>query len=558
MQSCESDLVRSKLESFLNRVKGQLIVSCQALEDEPFYGPQEMARMALAAKQGGAAALRVNTPEDIMSVRSAVDLPIIGLYKITSFNSDVYITPTFEAAKQVAAAGADVVALDGTLRLRPNGESLEQLIKGVHEELNLPVMADVSTLQEGIDAARLGADLVGTTLAGYVPGSNQDLDGPDYQLLEGLIRVLSVPVIAEGRVHSPEEAVKAFNLGATAVVVGGAITRPQEITARFARAIRARQARRSKQYLGVDIGGTNTKLGIVSGTGHVISTTRHYTQAHLGGERLLCNLKTWISECLLHHKVEAIGIGSPGSVDCNTGTILWASDNLPGWTGTMLGCELRKAFGLPVSVENDANAYALGEHWVGAGKGFTDLLCITLGTGVGGGVISGGCIVRGERGYAGEIGHMCMDINGPECNCGANGCLEEYVSNRGLVNRARQALVDGLQSSLAGVPQLDAKAIFDAASMGDEVAISLTSNAARYLGVAIATLANILNPQCVVIGGGISRAGDMFLENVRRECISRGLPIATERLQIVTAKHPDIAGILGAARAAMDSVEREL
>lgn len=558
MRSHESDALKSRLESFLNRVKGQLIVSCQALENEPFHGPQEMARMALAAKQGGAAALRINTPEDIMAVRNTVDLPIIGLYKINSLDSDVYITPTFEAAKQVADAGADIIALDATQRPRPNGERLESLIEAIHQKLRLPVMADVSTLEEGINAVSMGADLVGTTLAGYVPGSTQGLDGPDYELLEHLVRALRVPVIAEGRVHYPEEAVRALDLGATAVVVGGAITRPQEITERFVRAIRTRQYRQSGKYLGVDIGGTNTKLGIVSPTGQVIATTIHSTEAQLGGKVLLNNLKTWIRKCLSQYEVRAIGIGSPGAVDWRTGTILWASENLPGWTGTMLGPEIHEAFGLPVFVENDANAYALGEQWVGAGKGFSDVLCLTLGTGVGGGLISEGRLIRGDRGYAGEIGHMCMDVDGPKCNCGAYGCLEEYVSNRGLVNRAREALAEGFKSSLADVHELDGKAIFEAAESGDELAMLLSKNAARYLGAAIATLANILNPQCVVIGGGLSRAGDGFLENVRRKCYERGLPIAIEKLQIVAAKQPDIAGVLGAARAAMDNVEIQL
>jgi putative N-acetylmannosamine-6-phosphate epimerase len=221
------------LNAFLNRVRGGLIVSCQALDDEPLHGSPIMARMALAAQQGGAVGIRANGPDDIRAIRHAVPLPIIGLYK--EGKEGVYITPTFDHARAVAQAGADVIAIDATERPRPGGETLAELIQRIHAELNRPIMADVSTLAEAQAAAAYGADLVGPTLAGYTPYS-PPADDP-LILLRAIAAASPVPVIAEGRISTPEQARAALATGALAVVVGSAITRPQWITARFAQAL---------------------------------------------------------------------------------------------------------------------------------------------------------------------------------------------------------------------------------------------------------------------------------------------------------------------------------
>jgi N-acylglucosamine-6-phosphate 2-epimerase len=196
-----------------------------------------MARMALAAQQGGAVGIRANTPADIRAIRETVTLPIIGIYKREYEGSPVYITPTFAEAKAVVEAGADMVALDATARPRPAGETLDSLIRRIHEELDVPVMADCSTLEEAVSAAQLGADVVSATLAGYTPYSRKT-EGPDFELIAQMLDAVAVPVFAEGRFHTPEQVAKALEMGCYAVVVGGAITRPQEITARFTAAIR--------------------------------------------------------------------------------------------------------------------------------------------------------------------------------------------------------------------------------------------------------------------------------------------------------------------------------
>lgn len=223
-----------KAEAFLAAVKGRLIVSCQALEDEPLHGAGIMARMAVAAQIGGAAAIRANGPADIRAIKQAVDLPVIGLYK--QGECGVYITPTFDAAAEIAEAGADVIALDCTERPRPDGAALADLLARIHGELGLPTFADVAELSEAQAAAAAGAAMAAPTLAGYTD-ARPALDGPDFELLAQMIERLSIPVIAEGRVNTPEQARRALDMGAWAVVVGSAITRPRTITARFARAI---------------------------------------------------------------------------------------------------------------------------------------------------------------------------------------------------------------------------------------------------------------------------------------------------------------------------------
>jgi N-acylglucosamine-6-phosphate 2-epimerase len=225
--------------SWLPALRGRLIVSCQALENEELFGADIMAKMARAAQRGGASAIRANTPIDIAAIRQAVNLPIFGLYKDWMPGFEVFITPTLSHAVQVAQAGADAICIDATDRPHPDGLSLQDYIARIHAETGLPVLADVSTLQEGIIAEDSGAEMVSTALAGYTPNSrHQKL--PDTRLIAELTQTLHIPILAEGRYHTPSQAVRALRLGAYAVVVGGAITRPAEITQRFAEKIHRR------------------------------------------------------------------------------------------------------------------------------------------------------------------------------------------------------------------------------------------------------------------------------------------------------------------------------
>ncbi len=219
------------------RLRGRLIVSCQALPHEPLFGADIMARLAVAAEGGGAAGIRANSPVDIAAIRAVTALPLIGLSKIDVPYFDVYITPTLADARAVAEAGADVIALDATDRPHPEGTTAE-FIARVRAETGLPVLADIATYDEGLAAQDAGADFVSTTMSGYTPNSPQ-AEAPDLDLVRRLAAVLTVPLIAEGRIATPEQARAALDAGAWAVIVGGAITRPQQITARFVRALGA-------------------------------------------------------------------------------------------------------------------------------------------------------------------------------------------------------------------------------------------------------------------------------------------------------------------------------
>lgn len=218
------------------RLAGGLIVSCQASPQDPLYGPTFMAALARAAERGGAVAIRANGPDDIASIRAAVDLPIIGIWKVALPGVGVRITPALDHAHAVAAAGASIIALDATDRDRSDGVAVSDLIARVRQETGLPVMADVSSVAEGLVADEAGADLIATTLAGYTDLGPPSA-GPDLGLIAELAPQLRVPLVAEGRISTPEEAAMAIEMGAFAVVVGHAITRPEWITSRFVAAL---------------------------------------------------------------------------------------------------------------------------------------------------------------------------------------------------------------------------------------------------------------------------------------------------------------------------------
>lgn len=231
------------MNEVLAKIKGGLVVSCQASAGEPLCSPDHILALALSALNGGAVGLRLEGAENIAAVRSKTTVPIIGLTKSDLVPDDqklnsVYITPTFADASAIAQAGCDIIALDATSRTRPDGVSLTDLVSRIHSELNKPIWADVATLDEGLAAVEAGVDVVSTTLSGYTKETASDPEsGPDMSLLRELITKQKLPVVLEGRVWNPSEVTEAFKLGAFAVVVGSAITRPQLITRRFVKAV---------------------------------------------------------------------------------------------------------------------------------------------------------------------------------------------------------------------------------------------------------------------------------------------------------------------------------
>ena len=219
----------------LGKLKGKIVVSSQAMPDEPLYREECMLAMMASVVNGGAAALRVAGARDVKNAKKHFDIPVIGLTKPEKLPENwceiVYITPDKKAVLELIEADADIIALDATMRPRPNC-TLKELIELIHNSKKL-VMADISTLEEATNAEKLGADIISTTLAGYTLESGEPTDGPDYELLKEIVKVVKKPVILEGRIWEPKEVKKAFELGAHCVVIGSAITRPQHITNRF-------------------------------------------------------------------------------------------------------------------------------------------------------------------------------------------------------------------------------------------------------------------------------------------------------------------------------------
>ena len=230
----------SAKQSVFDSIRGKLIVSCQALEDEPLHGSETMCKMAIAAMRGGAGGIRCNSPQDITAIRAAVPLPLIGIYKREYASCPVFITPTMQELDAVALAAPDIIALDATNRERPDGLSLDRFFSLAREKYPQAVlMADCSTFEEASHAASIGFDCVGTTLCGYTAYTRgQPL--PNFKLIGRLAQSLSIPVIAEGGIWTPLQLRHVMQLGVHAAVIGTAITRPMEITRRFVSAIGGR------------------------------------------------------------------------------------------------------------------------------------------------------------------------------------------------------------------------------------------------------------------------------------------------------------------------------
>jgi len=230
-----------KNEEILKKLKGQLVVSCQALPDEPLHSSFIMSRMALAAKQGGAGGIRANTKEDIAEIKKLVDLPVIAIIKRDYPDSEIYITPTMKEIRELMEVKPEIIALDATDRLRPEGKTLDQFFAEIKAEFpDQLLMADCSTYEECIHADELGFDFVGTTMVGYTPQSkNLKIDEDDFKILRDVLANVKHRVICEGNIDSPQKARRVIDLGSFCVVVGSSITRPQLITKKYAQALEA-------------------------------------------------------------------------------------------------------------------------------------------------------------------------------------------------------------------------------------------------------------------------------------------------------------------------------
>ncbi|GAB7387724.1 glucokinase [Bacillaceae bacterium] len=314
-------------------------------------------------------------------------------------------------------------------------------------------------------------------------------------------------------------------------------------------------AGRQEFFVGIDLGGTAIKLAFVDAAGRIGAKTEAPTPVREGGDAIILKMKEMIDDLAAEHGVarpqlKGIGIGAPAFMDIARGYV-YEAINL-GWKNYPLKEKLESLTRLPVYVDNDANTAALGEMWQGAGRGAKHLICITLGTGIGGGIIVDGDIYRGANGMAGEAGHMTLlTEGGPPCNCGKTGCLEVLSSATAIGREGTKAVQEGEETSLRETwereGRITARHVVEAAKRGDRVARDILAQAGFYLGLGLSHLANAFNPQKIVIGGGVSRAGDVLmtpvLEAFRRFALAR----VREACEVLPASLGNDAGVIGAA-----------
>ena len=309
----------------------------------------------------------------------------------------------------------------------------------------------------------------------------------------------------------------------------------------------------------VDLGGTNLRAANIDRDGRIYDRVRTATPETDKAEDVVNAIAAAVRDCDAESlkrgaQIQAVSVVVPGSVHAETGVVVNAP-NIPSLPGFRLASALGEALDRPVLLENDANAAALGEMWLGAARNCKTVICLTLGTGVGGAIILDGKLWRGVDGTAGEIGHASVEpFGGVKCKCGNTGCLEVYASATAIVRMTRELLASGPHSLLRSIPTeaLTSEEVYRAALAGDEVAFDVMCRLGMHLGVGMANLVNIFNPEMIVIGGGVAAAWDLFAERAREEVKKRAFPVPAGRCQIARAECGDDAGLMGAARLAFD------
>jgi glucokinase len=312
--------------------------------------------------------------------------------------------------------------------------------------------------------------------------------------------------------------------------------------------------------VGVDLGGTNIVVGLLPmAGGEVLGLRSMSTESHRGAkfvvDRIIDLVQACIDDVLREHggsrsDIAGVGIGSPGPLDRAAGIVI-NTPNL-GWRNFPLRDLVANGVDLPATLDNDANCATYGEWWLGAGRDVDTLVGLTLGTGIGGGIVLGGEIYHGVSDVAGEIGHMTIDSTGRKCKCGNYGCLEAYASGPAIALRAVEGIEAGVETSLielsgGQLESITAATVYEAVVQGDAYATEVMKDTAKFLGAGIANIINILNPAMVVIAGGVTRAGDHLFAPLRAEVRRRAFRSAEERCRIVSADLPGTAGVVGAA-----------
>ncbi len=308
--------------------------------------------------------------------------------------------------------------------------------------------------------------------------------------------------------------------------------------------------------IGIDVGGTNVKIALVDDKGKIIYSNSVPTYAQMGYEYTVNNIKQAIRDLMKETNtkpsdIQGIGFDFPGQVDYKTGVVKLAP-NIPGWVNVPIAKMIEDEFHIPTRIDNDVRCAALGELKFGAGKGCENFVCITVGTGIGSGLVINGKLVRGAANAAGEIGHIKLQMqDGPICGCGDTGCLEAFASGPSIVAMAQEYLKSGKSTKfreMAGVDgEITPYIVAKAAEAGDPVAKRIFEKTGYYIGMGLVSVINLLNPEKVIIGGGVAEAGDLLLEPIRKTIKERAMVIAGNSVEIVPAELGNSAGVIGAS-----------
>ena len=308
------------------------------------------------------------------------------------------------------------------------------------------------------------------------------------------------------------------------------------------------------QRIGIDVGGTNVKIALVSDEGKIIYSNSIPTRAEMGYEYTVNSMKEAIRELLKETKLEAkdiegMGFGFPGQIDCQNGIVRLAP-NIPGWVNVPIAEIMEKEFSIPTRVDNDVRTAALGELNYGAGVGCQNMVCITVGTGIGSGLVINGKLVRGASNAAGELGHIKLNMEGgPLCGCGDRGCLEAYASGPSIVAMAEEYIKGGKSTRYRELanPEITPYVVSVAAQEGDPVARQIFRIMGEYIGMGLTSVVNLLNPEKIIIGGGVAAAGDILFDPIKETIAKRAMTIQKQAVEIVPAQLGNNAGVIGAS-----------
>lgn len=321
---------------------------------------------------------------------------------------------------------------------------------------------------------------------------------------------------------------------------------------------------RSEHAIGIDIGGTNIAAALVSSQGKITHYRSVPTKAFQGGPAVLKRTQQLIKQIITatnakRKTILGIGVNCPGAIDPTKGIPLAPTPHIPNWQGLPIKKQLAKIFQLPVRVENDVNALALAEKTWGSGRNVSNLFCLTIGTGIGGGIIINNQLHRGHHFYAGEIGHLMVKSNGPKCNCGRQGCLEALAGGPAIVRQTitlirKSSIPSRLRTIIKNDSRrLNPQIIFDAAKKGDRLAQKIVQETAGYIGIALSYVVNLLDPEIIVVGGGIARSGKILFNPIRNTVAKHIIPSPIRRIKIIPAHLNEKTGVLGSAALVFES-----